>query len=143
MTAIDLSPEALALAAENAALNGLADRVELLEGDLLAPVAGRHFDLVASNPPYVAEGETVDPEVAGFEPALAVYAERRGRAIHERLAEDALSGAAPGRAPRRRGRRGPGAVARRAPRRARLYEAIAVTRDLRGIERVVEAQAPS
>ena len=57
VTAIDISPGALALAAENAALNGLAGRVELLEGDLLAPVAGRRFDLVASNPPYVAAGE--------------------------------------------------------------------------------------
>ena len=58
VTAIDVSPEALALAAENAAANGLADRVELLEGDLLAPVAGRRFDLVVSNPPYVAaEGD--------------------------------------------------------------------------------------
>ena len=59
-------------------LNGLAGRVELLEGDLLAPVAGRRFDLVASNPPYVAVGENVDPEVSGYEPALAVYADDAG-----------------------------------------------------------------
>ena len=142
VTAIDLSPDALALAAENAALNGLADRVELLEGDLLAPVAGRHFDLVASNPPYVAEGETVDPEVAGFEPALAVYAERGGRAIHERLAEGAVSALRPG------GHLVVEVAEGQAPWLAEHlaglgYTAIAVTRDLRGIERVVEAQAPS
>ncbi len=142
VTAIDLSPGALALAAENAALNGLADRVELLEGDLLAPVAGRRFDLVASNPPYVAEGEAVDPEVAGFEPALAVYAEHGGRAIHERLAEAALSALRPG------GHLVVEVAEGQAPWLAEHlaglgYTAIAVTRDLRGIERVVEAQAPS
>jgi release factor glutamine methyltransferase len=142
VTAIDLSPEALALAAENTALNGLADRMELLEGDLLAPVAGRRFDLVASNPPYVAEGETVDPEVAGFEPALAVYAEHGGRAIHERLAEGALSVLRPG------GHLVIEVAEGQAPWLAEHlaglgYTAIAVTRDLRGIERVVEAQVPS
>jgi release factor glutamine methyltransferase len=142
VTAIDLSPEALALAAENAALNGVADRVQLLEGDLLAPVAGRRFHLVASNPPYVAEGETVDPEVAGFEPALAVYAERGGRAIHERLAEAALGALCPG------GHVVIEVAEGQAPWLAEHlaglgYSEIAVTRDLRGIERVVEAQAPS
>ena len=88
MTAIDVSPGALALAAENAAANGLDERVELLEGDLLAPVAGRRFDLVVSNPPYVAAGDEVDPEVAGYEPAaLAVYADDGGRA-HPRAPGD-------------------------------------------------------
>jgi release factor glutamine methyltransferase len=142
VTAIDLSPDALALAAENAAINGLADRVELLEGDLLAPVAGRRFDLVASNPPYVAEGETVDPEVAGFEPALAVYAERGGRDIHERLADAAMSALRPG------GHLVVEVAEGQAPWLAEHlaglgYGAIAVTRDVRGIERVVEAQLPS
>ena len=63
--------------------------MELLQGDLLSPVAGRRFDLVASNPPYVAEGEVVDAEVSGYEPALAVFAGDAGRAILERLAADA------------------------------------------------------
>ena len=121
VTAIDVSPDALALAAENAAANGLADRVELLEGDLLAPVAGRRFDLVVSNPPYVAAEAEVDPEVDGYEPAaLAVYAGRPGprhpRAPRDRRAR--RPGA--GRPPRRRARRRPGAVAGRAPRRPRL-----------------------
>ena len=107
VSAIDVSPGALALAAENAAANDLAERVELLEGDLLAPVAGRELDLVASNPPYVAPGADVDPEVADYEPAVAVYAEDGGRAILERLASDALRRARPRRSPRRRGRRRP------------------------------------
>ena len=141
VTAIDLSPDALALAAENAALNGLADRVELLQGDLLGPVAGRRFDLVASNPPYVAEGETVDPEVAEYEPALAVFAEDGGRAVLERLAADAPGALRPG------GHLVVEVAEGQAPWLAeRLaggrYEEIEVTRDLRGIERVVTAQEP-
>jgi release factor glutamine methyltransferase len=139
VTAIDLSPDALALAAENAALNGLADRVELLQGDLLAPVAGRRFDLIASNPPYIAEGETVDPEVSGHEPALAVFADDAGRAIHERLAADAQAALRPG------GHLVVELAEGQAPWLAeRLagggYDEIEATRDLRGVERVVEAR---
>ncbi|MEH1128831.1 DUF7782 domain-containing protein [Micromonospora sp. CPCC 206061] len=51
VTATDLSRRALWFAATNAALNGLS--WELLPGDLTAPVAGRRFDLVVSNPPFV------------------------------------------------------------------------------------------
>jgi release factor glutamine methyltransferase len=139
VTAIDLSPDALALAAENAALNGLADRVELLQGDLLAPVAGRRFDLIASNPPYIAEGETVDPEVSGHEPALAVFADDAGRAILERLAADAQAALRPG------GHLVVELAEGQAPWLAeRLagggYDEIEATRDLRGVERVVEAR---
>lgn len=49
----DLSADALALAAENVALHGLADRVTLRAGSLWEPVAGERFDLVLCNPPYV------------------------------------------------------------------------------------------
>ncbi len=52
VTATDLSERALRFAATTAALNGLD--WELLRGDLAAPVAGRRFDLVVSNPPFVA-----------------------------------------------------------------------------------------
>ena len=52
VTATDISRRALAFAATTAALNGLS--WELLEGDLAAPVRGRRFDLVVSNPPFVA-----------------------------------------------------------------------------------------
>ncbi len=51
VTATDLSDRALRFAATTAALNGLD--WELLAGDLLAPVAGRRFDLVVSNPPFI------------------------------------------------------------------------------------------
>lgn len=51
VTGIDVNPRALAFARFNAELNGV--EVELLQGDLFAPVAGRRFDLVVCNPPYV------------------------------------------------------------------------------------------
>ena len=142
VTAVDLSPGALALAAENAAANGLEGRVELLEGDLLGPVAGRNFDLVVSNPPYVAPGDDVDPEVADYEPALAVYAEHGGRAILERLADDAPGALRPG------GHLAvevaDGQAAWLADHLAGLgYTEARITRDLRGVERVVEAQRPA
>ena len=71
VTATDRSPDALALAAENAGRLGLA--VELVETDLLAGLAGR-FDLVVSNPPYVAAAELpgLEPEVRDWEPRLAL-----------------------------------------------------------------------
>ncbi|MDX6619145.1 MAG: release factor glutamine methyltransferase [Gaiellales bacterium] len=139
ISAIDVSPAALALTAENAAANGLADRVELLEGDLLAPVAGRTFALVASNPPYVAAGDEVDPEVSGYEPALAVYAEAGGKAIHERLAAAAQTVLEPG------GQLvvevAEGQAAWLAQHLTGLgYAAVEVTRDLRGVDRVLSAQ---
>jgi release factor glutamine methyltransferase len=140
VTAIDLSRDALALAVENAALNGLDERVELLQGDLLAPVAGRRFDLVASNPPYVAEGDSVDPEVSGYEPALAVFAGDEGRAIHERLASEAQAVLRPG------GHLVVEVAEGQAPWLAEHlaslgYDAVEATRDLRGVERVVAARA--
>jgi len=58
--ATDLSEEALAVALGNAARNGI-DNVEFRAGSWLAPLAGESFDLIASNPPYVADG---DPHLA-------------------------------------------------------------------------------
>ncbi|MFP2957641.1 peptide chain release factor N(5)-glutamine methyltransferase [Myxococcus sp. 1LA] len=56
--ATDLSPDACALAQENAQALGVADRVTVLQGDLFAPVpAGERFQVVVSNPPYIASDE--------------------------------------------------------------------------------------
>ncbi|MGA9761869.1 MAG: peptide chain release factor N(5)-glutamine methyltransferase [Gaiellaceae bacterium] len=69
--AIDSSPDALELARENAAKCGL--EIELRLGDLRGPVEGR-FDLVVSNPPYVLpeEIELLEPEVRDWEPREAL-----------------------------------------------------------------------
>src|SRR5262245_56696650 len=54
ITAIDRSPEALAVARRNAGKHGVAERVRFLEGDLFAPLSpDERFDFVISNPPYI------------------------------------------------------------------------------------------
>jgi release factor glutamine methyltransferase len=93
----DVSPEALALARENAARNGLPD-ANLFRSDLFAEVPSElRFDCIVSNPPYVGEREraSLQPEVRDFDPALALFGGPEGwefpaRLIHEahdRLAE--------------------------------------------------------
>lgn len=87
ITATDISSAALAVARRNAQQNGVADRIRLLAGDLLAPLAGERFEIVISNPPYVAETdrETLAIEVRDFEPATALFAGGDGLAIYRRL----------------------------------------------------------
>lgn len=71
LTAVDLSPAALEVAALNA--DDHAVTVEFLLGDWFAPLGDRRFDLIVANPPYIAQG---DPHLRGdglaFEPALAL-----------------------------------------------------------------------
>ena len=71
--AVDLSKEALDVAAKNVADYGLADRVELIESDLFAALDGRSYDVILSNPPYVnAESVAALPPEYQAEPALAL-----------------------------------------------------------------------
>ncbi len=56
VVATDLSAEALAVARANAVAHAL-DRVQFRQGSWLQPLAGERFDLIASNPPYIAEGD--------------------------------------------------------------------------------------
>jgi len=55
--ATDISPAALEVAKRNAARHGVKDRIEFLEGDMLAPIVDRQIDLIVSNPPYVPTDE--------------------------------------------------------------------------------------
>lgn len=70
---VDLSQEALTLAAENAERFEVADRVELIQSDLFASLGGRRYDLIVSNPPYVTHAEyaAMPPEYA-HEPQLGL-----------------------------------------------------------------------
>lgn len=70
VTATDVSMQALTLARANARALGL-DRVQFLAGSWLEPLAGRRFDMVLSNPPYVAE-EDPALDALGYEPRLAL-----------------------------------------------------------------------
>lgn len=92
----DLSAAALELAGENARRLALA--VTWLEGDLLAPLAGRTVDLLVSNPPYLTEAEhaALDGAVRDWEPALALRGGEDGLAPYRRLLADAPAVVAPG-----------------------------------------------
>ncbi|HEX4960487.1 MAG TPA: peptide chain release factor N(5)-glutamine methyltransferase [Thermoanaerobaculia bacterium] len=83
----DLSPGALAVAAENARRLGAAERVSLVGTDLTAGLDLARFDLVVSNPPYVdpADAPSLSPEVRDFEPALALFAPGSGDSVLARL----------------------------------------------------------
>jgi release factor glutamine methyltransferase len=99
VTAIDISPQALEVARENAARHGVDGRVRFLEGDLVAPLTKREqFDIVVSNPPYVAVGEmdTLPADVRLHEPALALRAGPQGLDVIARLIAAAPSHLAPG-----------------------------------------------
>jgi release factor glutamine methyltransferase len=84
---VDLVPEAAALAAANAARNGLADRAAFLAGDWAAALSGR-FDLVLSNPPYIESAAIpgLMPEVARHEPRSALDGGADGLDAYRHLA---------------------------------------------------------
>ena len=87
--ALDASGEALALAKENAAANALAERITFHHGDGLAAVPqGLSFDLIVSNPPYIASAEiaTLEPEVRNFDPQAALDGGEDGLDFYRMLA---------------------------------------------------------
>jgi release factor glutamine methyltransferase len=88
VTAIDISPTALAIAQRNAEENQVAERIRFVAGDLLADLPGQEqFDIVVSNPPYVSESEFAElsPEVARYEPRQALVAGEQGTEVIARL----------------------------------------------------------
>ncbi|MGI9117151.1 MAG: peptide chain release factor N(5)-glutamine methyltransferase [Gaiellales bacterium] len=88
VTAVDVSPEALALARENADRIGV--EIELLQSDLAAAVAGRTFDVIAANLPYIPDGDPrTEAGVVRHEPHLALYAGSDGLDLIRRLIADA------------------------------------------------------
>ena len=91
VTALDISPAALAVAAENGKHNGVAARIRFLQSDLLGAVADEHFDAIVSNPPYVADSErrSLPVEVREYEPGQALFAGATGLEMYRRLIPDA------------------------------------------------------
>jgi release factor glutamine methyltransferase len=89
VTAVDVSAEAIVLAKENAERNGVAERIQFAHGDGFAAVStGQRFDLIISNPPYIAtsEIETLQPEVRDFDPHAALDGGADGLDFYRMLA---------------------------------------------------------
>lgn len=90
--AVDISPDALRVAARNAARHSVADRLSLVASDCFAALdpAAHKFDLVASNPPYVAEVDLdiLQREVRDHEPRVALTPGGDGLSVIRRLLED-------------------------------------------------------
>lgn len=84
--AVDVSAEALAVAAENSRANGVGGRVRFRQADLGELPAGP-YDLIVANPPYIPEGELAElmPEVRDFEPHLALSGGDDGLDCYRRL----------------------------------------------------------
>lgn len=88
-TGVDISPKALAIAAENGRILGLDDRVTWMESDLFTKVPPCTCDWLVSNPPYLTKGdmEQLQPEVR-HDPALALYGGDDGLEFYRRIAAD-------------------------------------------------------
>jgi release factor glutamine methyltransferase len=128
VTGVDVSPDALALARENAERLGL--EVELRQGDG-AVVAAEGWDVVVANPPYVEELDGLQPELR-WEPEVALV----GRGEHERLSRAAKARFVVFEV-------GDGQAGKVAGMLERLgCSDVAITADLAGTDRVVEARLP-
>lgn len=140
-TGIDLSPEAIDMAARNAGFHGVGSRLTLLTGDWFEPLpVSSRFDLVVSNPPYVVREVIagLQPEVRGFDPALALDGGADGLEAYRRIAERAGAFLSPGgllllEIGHDQGEAVPALLA------AHGYGSIRVETDLSGLDRVVLA----
>ncbi len=93
---VDLSREALALAASNVRRSGLA--VTMVQGDLTSPLATASIDVLVANPPYIAAAEyaALDASVRDWEPAMALESGADGLDATRRLLDDGRRVVSPG-----------------------------------------------
>ena len=92
--ALDLSADALALAKQNAANNKATERIEFLQSDGFDALPGvAQFDLIISNPPYIASAEiaTLEPEVKDFDPLAALDGGVDGLVFYRRLTKESAA----------------------------------------------------
>jgi len=95
--AVELSPDAMEVARMNIAESGFEDRITLLEGDLFAPVKGKRYDLIITNPPYVdAQTMAELPPEFQAEPAMALAGGEDGLDIVRRILDEAGANLAEG-----------------------------------------------
>ena len=90
--AVDSSAKALAVAKDNATLNGVRERMEFIVSDLFAGVPDKAYDLILSNPPYIPEGSAdVSPDVRRYEPHSALFAGADGLDVIRQLVRQSPS----------------------------------------------------
>jgi ribosomal protein L3 glutamine methyltransferase len=95
--AVDLSPEALEVARMNVDMYGIADRLKLYQGDLMAPLLGQQYDLIISNPPYVdAPSMQTLPAEYRHEPEMALAGGNDGLDLVHTLLRQAAATLKPG-----------------------------------------------
>ena len=90
--AVDISKPALAVAKSNAEKLSVANRLKLFEGDLTKPLAGKTYDAILSNPPYIPTAviDTLQPEVSQYEPRLALDGGKDGLKYYRRIIDGAV-----------------------------------------------------
>jgi release factor glutamine methyltransferase len=139
--ATELSADALALAAENLARHGVAERVTATLGDLFGDLAGP-FDAVVGNPPYLttAELQKAMPEVAQYEPAAALDGGPDGLAVIRRLVAEAPERLRPGGLLALECGAGQAAAVAALFDETGRYQLVAIHKDLAGIDRVAAAR---
>lgn len=141
--AIDISAEALLVARRNMVQHACDARIDCLEGDLLAPLGEAEWlqkiDVILSNPPYIADGDisTLQPEVGGFEPRLALAGGLDGMEVHRRLLQQAPTYLRSGGALLMEVGLGQAAAVCRAAEEGGWFRAATVLQDEAGIARVV------
>jgi len=91
--AVDLSTQALLVAKKNAKRHHVEERLQFFPGDLFAPLVGKSYDIIVSNPPYISPADVphLMPEVSQYEPEIALShgATDDGMGVHRRLIIDA------------------------------------------------------
>ena len=90
----DISVEAISIARLNA--NRLMGDIGIIQSDMFTNMDWRRFDYIVTNPPYIADGEELMPDVALFEPASALFSGASGLEFYERLATEAETFLRPG-----------------------------------------------
>ena len=87
--AVDISPDALKVAKKNIEAFGFGKRIELRQGDLLAPIS-EEIDILVSNPPYIANDEPLESNL-DYEPDLALFGGKVGDEIIQRLLDESIT----------------------------------------------------
>lgn len=140
--ATDINQDALALAKENAIVNGVESQITFLHGHLLEPVQGKKFDIILSNPPYISKKdmEELPPSVKNYEPHQALYGGTDGLDFYREIIEKAPAFL------RAKGwvffeiGYNQGDLVKELFEKDGIFENVQIMKDLSGLDRVVSAQ---